>query len=152
MVFSDIDAEPLFLYVTSSEPTLLAANIYGDELEFSGGTLGFYSICLTAIDRNGGISSNSFVVKVGDPVSTIDQSLSDLNIYPNPVEDLLYIRNATSTLDITIYNTSSSFKESYRNLENSVSIDLSDLPLGVYFMRIENPTTGAFSVNKVIRL
>jgi len=147
-----IITEPLFLYVTSSAPSLLTADINGEELEISGGSPGSYDICLTAIDNNGGLVSNAFVVKVNNSTSTRNHSLPDLDIYPNPVNDLLHISTTTSAFNITIYNPNSSFKKSYKNLVDSVSVDLSDLPLGVYFVRVENPINGAFSIKKIIRL
>ncbi|MBK8555453.1 MAG: T9SS type A sorting domain-containing protein [Lewinellaceae bacterium] len=151
MVFTDAAGDPLSLYATSSEPTLLAVNVNGGGLEFSGGTAGNYDICLTAVDENGGVATNAFTVTVGNPVSTLNQSQSALIIYPNPTEDLLYVLKANSTFDVTIYNVNSSIQKSYRNMVNSVSIDLSYLPLGVYFMKIEDPISGVFSVEKIIR-
>ena len=151
MVFSDAEGESLFLYAESSDPSLFAVNVNGEELEFSGGTIGTYFICLTAVDENGGLATHAFTVTVGEPVSTHNQSLSALMIFPNPVQDLVYIRNASYTFDVTIYSVSTSLQKSYRNLVNSASIDLSDLAKGVYFMKIENPIDGAFTVEKLIR-
>lgn len=150
-VFSDAAGEPLFLYATSSEPSLLAVTINGDELEFSGGTTGHYNICLTAIDENGGIATNAFTVRVGNLSSTNSRWLSTLVIYPNPVEDVVHILNAPPTFDVTIYSVHSTLARSYRNLVNSVSIDLSDLPSGVYFIKIEDPINGTFMVEKILR-
>lgn len=150
-VFSDPAGEPLFLYATSSAPTLLAVNINGEQLEFSGGTAGNYDICLTAIDENGGVATHAFTVAVGSPSAIDNQWLSDLVIYPNPVDDKLYIRHAASSFDVTIYSVYSSLHQSYSNLVGSVSIDLSDLPAGVYFVKIKNPINGAFSVEKILR-
>ena len=150
-VFSDATEEPLFLYASSSEPTQLGVNLNGAELEFSGGANGNYDICLTALDENGGIASHAFTVRVGNPTTTIDQWLSALLIFPNPVEDVLHIRNTASTFNVRIYSVNSPLYKSYTNLVNSVSLDLSDLPVGVYFMKIENPINGNFRVEKILR-
>ena len=150
-VFSDAAGQTLHFYASSSAPTLLAVNVNGEALEFSGGTIGNYDICLTALDGNGGVATNAFNVKVGNPLNTNNPGLSGLDIYPNPVADVLHIRNADFTFDVTLYSVYSSLHKSYKNLVNSVSMDLSDFPAGVYFIKIENPVNGDFSVEKIFR-
>jgi hypothetical protein len=149
--FSDPAAEPLFLYATSSSPDRLTVTINGGQLEFSGGTPGNYDICLTAIDENGGIATDAFTVTVGDASSTQEEWLSSVMIYPNPVEDLVYIRNTMSAFDVFIYDVNATLQKAYRNLERTASIDLSDLPAGVYLMKIQDPKNGAFSIGKIVR-
>jgi hypothetical protein len=151
-VFSGAAGTPLYLYATSSAPALLAVNVNGNDLKFSGSTIGNYDICLTAVDKNGGVATNAFTVTVGNPLTTDNQWLSALVIYPNPVEDILHIRNAPSAFDVTIYSVYAAVHKSYTNLANSVAIDLSDLPVGVYFMKIEDPISGAFLVEKILRM
>ena len=150
-VFSDVEGEPLFFFATSSDPMQLGVIINGEELEFSGGVIGNYEICLTAIDENGGVVTHTFMVMVGLNVSTNDQSFSNLVIYPNPVEEVLNIRNAPSSFDVTIYSVHSTIYQSYKNLVNSASIDLSNLPSGIYFMKIEHPINGTFRIEKILR-
>lgn len=150
-VFSDPEGEPLSFFVTSSAPILLGVHINNGELEFSGGTAGNYHICLTAIDENGGIATHTFIVTVGNPSSTNNQWLSDLFIYPNPVNDLLYIRNGTFTFDVTIFDMNSRVQKSFKNLVRSASLNINDLPSGVYFIKIENPTNGTYHFEKIIR-
>jgi hypothetical protein len=124
----------------------------GNELKFSGGAIGNYDICLTALDKNRGVTTNAFTVKVGSPLATDHQWRSALVIYPNPVEDILHIRNAPSAFDVTIYSVYAAVHKSYTNLANSASIDLSELPVGVYFMKIEYPISGTFLVEKILRM
>jgi len=150
-VFSDPEGEPLSYFVTSSDPILLGVHIDNGELEFSGETAGNYHICLTAIDENGGIATLTINVTVGSPSSTNNQWFSDLFIYPNPVTELLYIRSGTSTFDVSIYDINSRVQYSFKNLVHSASLNINDLPSGVYFIKIENPTNGTYHYEKIIR-
>lgn len=149
-VFSDPEGEPLSFFVTSSDPTLLGVNIDNGELEFSGGTAGSYHICLTAIDENGGIATHTFIVTVGNVSSSSSPWLSDLFIYPNPVNDLLYIRNGAFTFDVTIFDINSRVQKSFKNLVRSASLNIDDLPSGVYFIKVENSINGNYHFEKVI--
>lgn len=151
-VFSDPEGEPLFFFATSSDPILLDVNIDNGKLEFLGGTAGNYHICLTAIDENGGLASQTIMVTVGKSSSSNNQWLSDLSIYPNPVNDLLQIRNGAYTFDLSIYDVNSRMQKSFKNLVRSASINISDLPTGVYFIRIENPINGDCYFAKIIRM
>lgn len=150
-VFSDTGEAPFSLYASSSDPSRLSVTIDAGELSFSGGVAGNYDICLTAADDNGGTATHAFTVKVGDPVSSSNLLLSTLVVYPNPTDHLLYIRNAPSNFDLTIYNVNSTLQKSRSGLSSSTSIDVSDLPAGVYFLKITDPLNGAFSVEKIIR-
>ena len=150
-VFSDAQGESLFLFATSNIPSALAVTVNGENLEFSGGTIGNYEICLMAIDENGGLATNAFTLKVDKPVSTNNQWLSNLVVHPNPVEDVLHIQHAPTAFEVSIYSVNSSLQRSYSNMSNSVSIDLSDLPAGVYFIKIRDPQNGTALVEKIIR-
>ncbi|MEL7220138.1 MAG: T9SS type A sorting domain-containing protein [Bacteroidota bacterium] len=151
MVFTDEAQEQLSLYVSSSEPELLTVEVNGNQLEFSGGTIGLYNICLTAVDQNGGVATHTFTVQVGDPLVTTTPWLSAITIYPNPVSDLLQIFKIKSKVDITIYSANSSWQKTYRHLTHSANIDLSELPPGMYFIKIEDVVNGTFEVKKIIR-
>ena len=65
-------------------------------------------------------------------------SSQNINIYPNPVEDHLYIETLTQTLTVEIYD----MYGRIQNLSNSAtqqlgnSIDVADLNSGVYYIRI----------------
>ncbi len=150
-VFSDPEGEPLFIFATSSDPSLFDVNIENGKLEISGETAGIYHICLTAIDENGGIATHTFMITVGITSSSNNQWLSDLLIHPNPVNDLLYIRNGAYTFEVSIYDINSRVQKSLKNIVGSTSIDLSDLPTGVYFIKIKNLINGAFHFEKIIR-
>ena len=150
-VFSDPEGEALSFFATSSAPNQLEVHIESNELEFLGGTPGHYDICLTAVDENGGNASQTIMVTVGNPSSTNNQWISDLSIYPNPVNDLLYIRNGTYTFDLSVYDVNSKVHKSFKNIVRSASINMNDLPSGVYFIKIENPINGNYHFEKIIK-
>ena len=111
----------------------------------------YTGVCLTAIDGNGGIATHAFTVTVDNASSAGDEWLSAMVVYPNPVEDVLHLRHAITDFDLTIYNVHGTVRRSFKSQSNSLSADLSDLPAGVYFVKIQNPMGTAFMVEKIIR-
>ncbi|NRD18687.1 VCBS repeat-containing protein [Winogradskyella eckloniae] len=74
----------------------------------------------------------------GSALSVIDETLADLSIYPNPVEDEL---NIETTADITnkIATVFDINGKRVLNLKlNSTIVDVSNLTSGVYFLRLES--------------
>ena len=66
--------------------------------------------------------------------------LEDVKAYPNPSNGLfeLYIPNDVETLDLEVYNIQSQLIKSktYRINNGKVSLDLTDSPNGIYFVRM----------------
>ncbi|MUU79180.1 FG-GAP-like repeat-containing protein [Winogradskyella endarachnes] len=74
----------------------------------------------------------------GSALSVIDETLLDLTVYPNPVEDEL---NIETTADITnkVATVFDINGKRVLNLKlNTTSIDVSNLTSGVYFLRLES--------------
>jgi hypothetical protein len=66
--------------------------------------------------------------------------LEFLNVYPNPVEDILHIETDEDLKKISVVDLSGKTCLQFdliRNLENSYSIDLSQLEKGVYFLYVQ---------------
>jgi len=74
-------------------------------------------------------------------------------IYPNPVQDILYIRNPGSvSYGINLYNGIGKIIRNYTGIQEMlVSLDLSDLPRGVYYLKIHIAETGEIQYSKVIK-
>ncbi len=75
------------------------------------------------------------ITTTGDMIEEIG---SKVEIYPNPVNDILYIEAETETLTIEIYDVYGRV-QNLRNSETQKlrnSIDLSDLKSGIYFVKI----------------
>ena len=75
-------------------------------------------------------------ILVGAHIGVDENELSDFNIYPNPTHDILHIEG--SEIDnILIFNTlGQEIKTIATNSDETVEIDCSDLPNGVYFVKI----------------
>lgn len=71
-------------------------------------------------------------------------------VFPNPMTDVLTIQSSNEINSVVIYNTlgENVFEKNFR-VERTVQIDLSDLPCGVYFIKIENDHE--IQVEKIIK-
>lgn len=87
-----------------------------------------------------------------DVISTnIEETLLDknINIYPNPTSDFIYLQSREQTIDIqhiSLYNNSGTLLESFKG--NPSKIDVRDYPSGIYFVKLESEK--AVSYRKVI--
>ena len=70
--------------------------------------------------------------------SLTEENIS-FNIYPNPVYDRLYIETQSSIEDLVIYTTTGVIvgQQSTDNRQQTLSIDMSDLNSGIYFVEIK---------------
>lgn len=68
-------------------------------------------------------------------VAVSNTSVSKLKMYPNPVEDMLYIQNADMGSSLEIYNIGGQLVKSVNNLDSNTSIDVSELSDGIYVVR-----------------
>lgn len=98
----------------------------------------------TWLDPNNlGIISIDGVYTNENSVEFITENNLDLNLYPNPTKDILSI-NLNSKyykeLFVEIYNFSGIKIQqiNFRNTENSVELNISDLPKGMYIFRISD--------------
>jgi hypothetical protein len=105
------------------------------------GDTGVYTLTVTT--ANGCINSSSLNVTTPSGVYQINNNQS-FSIYPNPVKNTLNIRNQNATniiVNIAITDLSGAvvYQENQVNLNNTpVSIDISTMSNGVYFVSIFN--------------
>ena len=91
--------------------------------------------------------------KLTDIVSLEDLTSSTfVEVFPNPVNGLLTIQSkADALINLNIYNSTGAIIASYPKLgKNTVEVDLSDKPAGMYF--IEVSSTAILEVKKVLKL
>ncbi len=69
--------------------------------------------------------------------SDFKSDVSDVSVYPNPVNDYLTIANGIG--QVTIYNGIGKLFRSFQVVDELTDIDVSDLPKGHYFIRIHTP-------------
>ena len=72
-------------------------------------------------------------------VTVVDDAIEEMNasfnIYPNPVNDKLYIETQTQTQTVEIYDVYGR-QQSMVNGQQSTVIDVTDLNSGVYFVKV----------------
>ena len=71
-----------------------------------------------------------------EPGEGINENETGLIIRPNPVNDKIYIETQTQTQTIEIYDVYGRRQQSTVNGQHSLSIDVSDLSSGIYFIKI----------------
>ena len=143
-------------YSQSLSPTLLSSqNGYDTSknmvLEW---TLGESAI--ETISEKNTIYTQGFIQPFLDSSKGIIQIVDEIHIFPNPVKNHLNVKllshsNSQETIDI--YNVNGrmvkQFKHSFSLYEN-IRLDLSDLPSGIYVIRIINATR-VITSHKIIK-
>ncbi len=133
--FSDPDGETLSYTITSSSASIIVnASVSEGILTMKGHSFGATTLTVTAEDARGSSAAHEFRVLVRDNSRPYD-------LYPNPVKDYLYIRSGEAkTVGLTISNKAGAvvFSQGDVTLDpfSPMSIDLKDLPGGVYYVRI----------------
>ncbi|MCH8545232.1 MAG: T9SS type A sorting domain-containing protein [Cryomorphaceae bacterium] len=110
---------------------------------------GKYQVCVTVINSCGTTQHCDSVDNRG--LSTQEQRLLQLiEVYPNPTRDELHITNLTQHHNIQLYNTAGMLVKDL-NTEglSTTQIDVSDLPAGMYLLKIQG-LSGAAVVRKVV--
>lgn len=98
---TDIDEEPLSYSFSYSEENIVSCEASSDgTLTITGKGYGTTQITITAKDAKGETASVTFKVLVRD-------SNKEVDLYPNPVKKILYIRTAnTETISVKLYSSS----------------------------------------------
>jgi len=133
-------------------------------------TNGPYTLCLTvsnvlcsstfcdtlSVDTNGIVSKRApgFTIHVGSytPIGIKEVINSEFSIYPNPVNDFIYIESngKNEQIDVSIINTSGQLMltKNYNNVSDKIKLDLSGFDKGMYLVRIasENSDQQTFKI------
>ena len=117
-------------------------------------TPGVYLVTFTASDYSGNSTTSQVEVTVFDPLSISENNLENIFLFPNPVEDILNIQNIYSNSKISMFDILGKNYEinAINNFDNnSISIDISDLEEGLYFLQIEDMNTAQSKIFKLIK-
>lgn len=100
-------------------------------------------------------SDSELEFTIDDIISSIslEQDLINYSIqlFPNPSADIVNIVTKSSDFGINIYNESGQLYKSFRNQSYNLSIDMSFLNQGVYYIEIIDELTDARVFEKVVR-
>ena len=71
-------------------------------------------------------------------IAGIEETAANISIYPNPANDRLYIETEAEINDVVIYTITGVIvgQQTTDNRQQSLSIDLSGLNAGIYFVKI----------------
>ena len=117
-------------------------------------TTGLYLITFTASDSSGNSTSSQVEVTVVDPLSISENDIKNIFLFPNPVKDILNIHNVYSNSDISLYNILGKKYEidMINNFEsNSISVNISSLEPGLYFLSLEDINTGQLKILRLVK-
>jgi hypothetical protein len=90
---------------------------------------------LLKIDKEGCLDMLNCGVSATNEGASIVKS--GIHCFPNPTIDILHIESATTEIwdRIEVYNTSGQLTKKLENIIIATSIDLSDLPIGIYWIK-----------------
>ena len=111
-----------------------------NELSYSNNEAnGFTVVKVVAVYENGKTSASVIDnILIDRPTESISENNISLNIYPNPVNDRLYIEAETVIEEVVVYDVYGRV-QNLRNSETQKlrnSIDVSNLKAGIYFVKI----------------
>ena len=87
---------------------------------------------------------------VSIPTAIAKVSIEGLDIWPNPAKDVFYISSAEDLSSIELVNMAGqTLKIINPHTSNSVPVEVSDLPRGIYLLRLVSHS-GVESINKII--
>ncbi len=112
-------------------------------------TTGWYEVCLRVWDGCGADSScTSVYITDASAITSIEKE--DLQLYPNPVTDKLYIHHNHPGAQLTIYDSRGRLCHSEVLMHNISVIHLQRLPAGMYALRYISPEGGVV-YKKIVR-
>ncbi|WP_417588772.1 T9SS type A sorting domain-containing protein [Owenweeksia hongkongensis] len=110
--------------------------VWGDSIQHSYARKGKYRVCAMAYFECTEVTVCDSLV--AGEISLTEESLAEIAIYPNPTNDFLNLENLPKEGHVTIYNLSGNILLQQTFNEESSSLDLSDIPKGVYLLELQN--------------
>ena len=117
------------------------AYVAGSDTE---GTLEFYVIAFN--DETESAPSAPYTITIVD--DAVEEMTASFNIYPNPVNDRLYIEAETEVKEVVVYDVYGR-QQTTVNGQQTSSIDISNLNSGVYFVKVV--TENGEAVKRIIK-
>lgn len=106
-------------------------------------------------DNEQGVYSNPPIVVVYNAVSTSTANVfldeSGLSIYPNPSNEIFEIQGLLADYSIQILDATGNVYQTIISTESTIQINLMELPIGLYFVKITNNENTAVQLQKIIK-
>ncbi|RYY19403.1 MAG: T9SS type A sorting domain-containing protein [Chitinophagaceae bacterium] len=107
-----------------------------------GGHTGTYYVSVNVRDMPSTINSTiTYIInKWPTGVTTVTRSEDNVTIYPNPAREALNVvfDESLGVKNIAVYNLIGKIVSIYKVSSNSAKLDLTDIPTGIYFVRLMN--------------
>lgn len=138
--------------ILANNAELQAFKITLDPTIYPSSALGPYYVTIMLMDQNSSYSKNiTFgIQRFPTSVSSVSKNADNISIYPNPARnDINVVFNANSNIkNIAVYNLIGKVVSVYKVYGNSAKLDLSNVPSGIYFMRLVDNTGNVVATRK----
>ncbi len=85
------------------------------------------------------------------PTSSSQATQNEVQVYPNPTTDRITISGELTMHQVEVVGSTGQFHQAFKLSGNVQTIDVSNLPAGLYFLKIQNVTTGVTEIKKVVK-
>ena len=134
----DVEGNLLASFTLNYDGTITEAGVYNFEIVFVA--------CDKALNSNPSYSAQLYIdPAIATGVKQINIFSSELNIYPNPVKDILSIEGQNIS-NVEIIDINGKVIRTIKNIDSKITIDVSTLTQGIYFVKIGN------QVRKLVKL
>lgn len=160
------DDPPMYISSTSSavhpSEDLFHHSSHGREIHNAALAAGIIevkaNIPALSVNTTNGETSNEFLLRhlnscsLTTSIKDIKVSENNISIFPNPVVNQFTIRGSLQQYNIAILDATGQIQRTFNNIENSATINISDLPNGVYIIKVKVSSTNELKVKKIIKL
>ncbi|HPT53121.1 MAG TPA: T9SS type A sorting domain-containing protein, partial [Bacteroidales bacterium] len=122
-----------------------------DEMDAAGLVFPF-EVCvdLTYDGTDPDLNNNHYCVTVDLPSGINNYSTSNMNVYPNPANNVIYVNNAEGA-QVTVFDINGKVVAEVEAATATQSIDVANLTQGLYIVRIANGNEVATSKISIVR-
>jgi trimeric autotransporter adhesin len=89
-----------------------------------------------------------YEVEITVPVTTEEFNPDQISIYPNPVTEILYIKNTSGGI-IEVFDLNGSLLKQFDTQSGTASVDLRSMPQGIYMVKVKS--SNSTIVKKIIK-
>ena len=92
-------------------------------------------------------------VELNNPLTRVDIKVQEdfLMLYPNPTSGVFTIRGEITNRTIQILSPNGKVYRDWSNQNSPITIDISNLPSGLFFIKVTNNLYGSITVKKIIK-
>lgn len=112
---------------------------------------GTAQIVVTVSDLEGNKNNMSFTVTVDKPTANIETAFTELTIYPNPVTNELFFKSNKSVSEVAIFDISGKKVIMAQPNAESGQVVVSELPKGIYLVKVWSSKTSAPVVKRIVK-